>query len=59
MRQAKFVKALTINLTEELYNQIKQETDKLKISFSEWFRDAVIIKLKSDKHSHMEDQNNE
>jgi hypothetical protein len=59
MREAKFKRQLTITLSPEQYELVKQETDAGKISLSEWFRDAVVIKLKSDQIKNREDQNNE
>ena len=39
MRKAMFNRPITITLTKELYDKIKQKSDHLEISFSEWIRD--------------------
>lgn len=49
MREKQFTRPLTIVLQEGLYEQVKKETDKGKISFSQWFRDAALQKLKYEK----------
>ena len=38
MRESKFKKSLTIAISEESYQAIKQITDERKISIAEWFR---------------------
>ena len=49
MKQAVFIKSLTISMQPEVYEQIKKITDEERISISEWFRaaaDAALEKLK-------------
>ena len=41
MKQAIFVKSLTIALTSEQYAQIKEITDERRISMGEWMREDV------------------
>lgn len=38
MRKAIFNRPITITLTKELYEKIKEKSDHLEISFSEWIR---------------------
>ena len=49
MREARYVKPLTINISEELYDYIQKETTELKISMSEWVREASELKIKFDQ----------
>ena len=49
MRKSQFSKALTIALSPEHYEQIKQITDKQQISMAEWVRDAVAAALATNK----------
>ena len=58
MREAKYTKPLTIALPDEVYEFIKEKTDELKISLSEWFREAAVQKIKSDENKR-EDKTNE
>ena len=46
MKEAKFTKPLTVALEPEVYEQIKQITDKEKISIAQWIRDAAAAALK-------------
>ena len=41
MRHAKFIKPLTISLSEEQYTRIKEISDTQKISMSDWIRQAL------------------
>ncbi len=46
MKQAIFTKSLTISMPPEDYEQIKEITDKGRISMGEWVREAVDAALK-------------
>ena len=41
MREAKYPKAITIALSPEVYSEIKEITDRQRISMAEWFRSAA------------------
>ncbi len=45
MREAKFTKSLTVALSVDDYQKIKQITDDQKISMAQWVRKAVILAL--------------
>lgn len=45
MRKAKFNKQLTIALSPDHFDMIKQITDDQEISIAEWFRQAVTMAL--------------
>ena len=45
MRKARFKKQLTIAISQEDFEQVKQITDSHEISLAEWFRDAVAAAL--------------
>ena len=45
MKQAVYTKSLTISVPPEQYKQVKQITDDLCISMSEWVRNAVATAL--------------
>jgi hypothetical protein len=45
MKQAVFIKSLTVALRPEAYEQIKEITDSKRISMGEWVRDAVEAAL--------------
>jgi len=38
MKQAIFTKSISINLTEDTFEKIKEITDLQRVSISEWFR---------------------
>ena len=46
MREAKYIKPISIALSPEMYDTVKRITDEKKISMSEWFRAAAEEKLK-------------
>lgn len=48
MREAQFVKSLTVALPEDVYQKIKEITDQEKISMAQWVRRAVDQALKGD-----------
>ena len=48
MREAQFVKSLTVALPEDVYQEIKKITDDEKISMAQWVRRAVNQALKGD-----------
>jgi len=41
MRKAQFTKTLSMAISPELYDKIKNMTDEKNISISEWFRDVA------------------
>ena len=45
MKTAQFTKSLTVSLRPEVFDQIKQITDKKKLSIGEWVRDAIETAL--------------
>ncbi len=45
MKEAKYIKPISIALSPEMYDTVKAITDEKKISMSEWFRDAAEEKL--------------
>lgn len=61
MRKAQFTKTLSMAISPELYDKIKNMTDEKNISISEWFRgvakplldgnDQGLISKKEDKKS--------
>jgi metal-responsive CopG/Arc/MetJ family transcriptional regulator len=46
MREAKYIKPISIALSPEMYDTVKRITDEQKISMSEWFRAAAEKNLK-------------
>ncbi len=48
MREAKFVKSLTVALPIDVYQKIKEITDDEKISMAQWVRRAVNLALEGD-----------
>ena len=48
MKQAVYTKSLTIAVSPEQYAQIKDITDKKRVSMGEWVRDAVEAYLKKE-----------
>jgi predicted HicB family RNase H-like nuclease len=48
MRKSQFSKALTIALSPDHFEQIKQITDDQQISMAEWVRDAIDMALKNE-----------
>jgi len=53
MKTAQYTKSLTVSLRPEVFDQIKQITDKRQISIGQWVRDAVELAL--EKHLSKED----
>ena len=47
MKQAIFTKSLTISMSPEQYEQIKEITDQYRISMGEWVREAIDAALKN------------
>jgi hypothetical protein len=45
MKYAKFTKALTVVLEAEIYQQIKEISDKRRIAMAEWVRDILTKAL--------------
>ena len=48
MREAKFVKSLTVALPIDVYQKIKEVTYAEKISMAKWVRRAVNLALEGD-----------
>ncbi len=48
MREAIFVKSLSVALSEDVYQKIKEITDDEKISMAQWVRRAVDMALEGD-----------
>jgi predicted HicB family RNase H-like nuclease len=48
MREAKFTKSLTVALSVEDYQKIKEITDNEKISMAQWVRKVVNMALEGD-----------
>jgi predicted DNA-binding protein len=48
MREAMFVKSLSVAMPEDLYQKIKELTDDEKISMAQWVRRAINKALEGD-----------
>ena len=48
MKEAIFVKSLTVALSVDVYQKIKEITDDEKISMAQWVRRALDMVLKGD-----------
>jgi tartrate dehydratase alpha subunit/fumarate hydratase class I-like protein len=48
MREAKFVKSLSVALSVDVYQKIKKITDDEKISMAKWVRKVVNMALEGD-----------
>ena len=48
MREAQFVKSLTVGVTGDVYQKIKELTDDERISMAQWVRRAVNLALEGD-----------
>ena len=48
MREAQFVKSLTVALPVDVYQKIKEITDDEKISMAQWVRRAIRTALEGD-----------
>ena len=49
MKEAKYSKAFTVALKQEVFDQVKKITDEKRISMAEWIRDAVDAALNDTK----------
>jgi UDP-glucose 6-dehydrogenase len=49
MRKAKFIKNVNCPMTEEMFSKILEETDKREIPFSEYIREAIKLKFKTEE----------
>jgi hypothetical protein len=47
MRKRQFTKSLSVALSEEHFELIKEITDELQVSMAEWVRTVVEIALKT------------
>lgn len=57
MRRAVNTRPVTISLSEQDFNRVKQITDEKEISMAEWFRAATKLKLEQDNKKEMNDEN--
>ena len=48
MREAKFTKSLSVALSVDMYQKIKEITDDEKISMAKWVRKIVNMALEGD-----------
>ena len=48
MREAQFVKSLSVALSVDVYQKIKEITDDEKISMAQWVRRTVNMALEGD-----------
>ena len=48
MREAQFVKSLTVALSVDVYQKIKRITDDEKISMAQWVRRAIHSAIEGD-----------
>ena len=48
MREAMYVKSLSVALPEDVYEKIKQITDSEKISMAQWVRRAIHSAIEGD-----------
>jgi hypothetical protein len=46
MRKRNYTKQVGLILTEEIYNQLIEQSDKEEVTISEWIREAIQEKLK-------------
>ena len=58
MRQRQFTKSLSVALSQEQFEQIKQITDEEQISMAEWVRKAVIAAIRSIQEEVLNNENN-
>ena len=47
MKRKQFTKTVTIVMSDSIHQQIKTLTNQLDMSTSQWIRDAIAMKLKS------------
>ncbi len=55
MKKAINTRPVTIYVSEDVFKQVKQITDKEMISFAEWFRAAANLKLELELELYEED----
>ena len=48
MREAMFIKSLSVAMPEDVYQKIRELTDNEKISMAQWVRRAVEMALEGD-----------
>ena len=48
MREAMFIKSLSVAMPEDMYQKIRELTDNEKISMAQWVRRAVEMALEGD-----------
>ena len=56
MRVRQFSNSLSVALSQDHFDQIKQITDAEKISMAEWVRDAVDVALEKEKEDEINEQ---
>ena len=57
MRRAVNTRPVTISLSEQDFNRVKQITDEQEISMAEWFRAATKLKLEQDENEGEKNEN--
>lgn len=55
MRKAIHTKQLTISLTDDDYERVKQITNEKEISMADWFRAAAKLKFKKEEQGDIKD----
>jgi len=46
MRKKHFTKPIGLIISEEVYNQVVEQTNKEEVTISEWIREAIDMRLK-------------
>ena len=55
MKEAIFTKSISINLSDSMFQEIKEITDFQKISISEFFRHAAELTLKATREDNKDE----
>ena len=51
MRKQRFVRNVNSTMTHEMFEKVLEETNKREIPFSEYIREAIKLKIKTDEDS--------
>lgn len=51
MRKQRYVKNVNCTMTNEMFEKVLEETNKREIPFSEYIREAITLKIKTDMES--------
>lgn len=51
MRKVRYSKNVNCPMTQEMFKKILEETDRREIPFSEYIREALELKIKTDEAS--------